>query len=132
MGGRAGRRRRTATPYQAALAARFEQLQELLRDLPGIREKPLWGGLAYRYDDRVVFLLTRRPRVILLEMKLTEFEADEALRLPHVRPHSFTRLARTGWIAAVIRPETPLERIRELVDRSYDLRVESATLTKWY
>ena len=105
---------------------RFEQLQELLRDLPGIREKPLWGGLAYRYDDRVVFVLTRRPRVILLEMKLTEFEADEALRLLYVRPHSFTRLARTGWIAAVIRPEMPLERIRELVDRSYDLRIEAS------
>ena len=65
-------------------------------------------------------------------MKLTEFEANEALRLPCVRPHSFTRLARTGWIGTVIRPETPLERIHELVDRSYDLRVESATLTKSY
>ncbi len=63
-------------------------------------------------------------------MKLTEFEADEALRLLYVRPHSFTRLARTGWIAAVIRQKTPLERIRELVDRSYDLRIEASRSQK--
>ncbi|MAM84785.1 MAG: hypothetical protein CL489_04640 [Acidobacteria bacterium] len=129
MGGRTWRPRQTATPYQALLTARFEQLQELLSDFPGIREKPLRRGLSYRYGDRVVFALSRRPRVILLEMKLTEFEADKALRMPHVRPHSFTRLARTGWITVAIRPETPLERIRELGDQSYALRIESAVLS---
>ncbi|MDP6605975.1 MAG: MmcQ/YjbR family DNA-binding protein [Dehalococcoidia bacterium] len=102
-------------------------MQDLLRDLPGIREKPLWGGLTYRYRDRVVFVLTRRARSILLEMKLTEFEADAALRLPGVRPHSFTRLARTGWIAVTIDAGTPMSRVSDLVDRSYELRVESAS-----
>ena len=125
MGGRSGRRALPQTALQARLTTRLDEVQELLRDLPGIREKPLWGGLTYRYDDCVVFVLTRRARSILLEMKLTEFEADAALRLPGVRPHSFTRLARTGWIAVTIAPGTPLSRVQELVDRSYELRVEN-------
>ena len=116
---------KTVTPYQSALAARFEQLQELLRDFPGIREKSLRRGLTYRFNDRIVFALTRKPRIISLEMKLPEFVADEVLRLPYVRPHKSTRLARTGWIAVAIRVETPLDRIGELVLRSYDFRVES-------
>ena len=116
---------KTVTPYQSALAARFEQLQELLRDFPGIREKPKRRGLTYRYNDRIAFVLTRKPRIILLEMKLPEFVANEVLRLPYVRPHKSTRLARTGWIAVAIRVETPLDRIGELVLRSYDFRVES-------
>jgi hypothetical protein len=122
---RIGRRQKTVTPYQIALTARFEQLQELLRDFPGIREKSLRRGLTYRYNDRIVFVLTRKPRIILLEMKLPEFVADEVLRLPHVRPHKSTRLARTGWIAVAVRVGTPLDRICELVSRCYDFRIES-------
>jgi predicted DNA-binding protein (MmcQ/YjbR family) len=127
MGGRSGRRPRAATAYQAALTARHAEVQDLLRDLPGVREKPLWGGLAYRCRDRVVFVLSRRSRSLLLEMKLTEFEADAALRLPGVRPHSFTRLARTGWIGLSIAATTPMSRVSELVDRSYELRVEGSS-----
>ncbi|SVC24329.1 uncharacterized protein METZ01_LOCUS277183, partial [marine metagenome] len=48
-----GRRQKRVTPYQSALAARFEQLQELLRDFPGIREKSLRRGLTYRFNDRI-------------------------------------------------------------------------------
>ncbi|MDP6371678.1 MAG: MmcQ/YjbR family DNA-binding protein [Vicinamibacterales bacterium] len=127
MGGCSGRRALRHTAYQAGLTTRHGEVQDLLRDLPGILEKPLWGGLTYRYRDRVVFVLTRRARSILLEMKLTEFEADAALRLPGVRPHSFTRLARTGWIGLSITATTPLSRVSDLVDRSYELRVESSS-----
>ncbi|HJO17042.1 MAG: hypothetical protein QF507_03615 [Vicinamibacterales bacterium] len=119
-----GQPQKTVTPYQSALAARFEQLQELLRDFPGIREKPQRRGLTYRYNDRIAFVLTRKPRIILLEMKLPEFVADEVLRLSYVRPHKSTRLARTGWVAVAVRAETPLDRVGELVLRSYDFRIE--------
>ena len=112
---------------QQQVDARFDALQELLRDLSGIREKPLWGGLVYRYGERVFFTLTRRPQTVLLEMKLTDEAADLALRLPYVHPHSFTRLARTGWVAISVRPETPLTRIQELVEQSYEHRRDEPT-----
>ena len=120
-----GRRQKRVTPYQTALTARFEQLQELLRDFPGLREKSRRRGLTYSYNDRIVFALTRKPRSLLLEMKLPEFVADEVLRLPHIRPHKSTRLARTGWIAVAVRVETPLDQICELASRCYDFRIES-------
>ena len=124
MPARARRRRVAATARQQQLTALHELLQELLRDFPGLREKPLWGGLTYRYGERVFFVLTRRARSVLLEMKLADAEADLALRLPYVHPYSFTRLARTGWVAISLTPETPIHRVRTLVEQSYDGRIE--------
>lgn len=102
-----------------------ESLREALRELSGLSEGKLWGGLAYRYEEQVFFTLTLRPRTVLLEMKLPEREAELALGLGFVHPHSFTRLARNGWVAVSVTPDIPLGRVQELIDRSYWSRVES-------
>jgi hypothetical protein len=108
------------------LVEMHESLRETLRDLSGLREGKLWGGLAYRYDEQVFFTLTLRPRTVLLEMKLPGPEADRALGLGFVHPHGFTRLARNGWVAVSMTPEIPFGRVQELIDRSYWSRVESS------
>jgi|GEM_PF-7027968 len=102
-----------------------ESLREALREFSGLSEGKLWGGLAYRYDEQVFFTLTLRPRTVLLEMKLPEQEAELALGLGFVHPHSFTRLARNGWVAVSVTPDIPFDRVEELMDRSYWSRVES-------
>lgn len=107
------------------LVALHESMREELRQLPGLSEKKLWGGLAYRYEDQVYFTLTLRPRIVQLEMKLPNEEADLALGLAFVHPHSFTRLARHGWISVSVTPGIPLGRVRELVERSYWSRAET-------
>jgi predicted DNA-binding protein (MmcQ/YjbR family) len=104
-----------------------ETLRDVLRELSGLTEKKLWGGLAYRYEDQVFFTMTLRPRTVLVEMKLPIEEAELALGLGFVHPHSFTRLARNGWVAVSISPEISLERVRELIDRSYFSRIESSS-----
>lgn len=100
-------------------------LRDSLREFSGLSEGKLWGGLAYRYDEQVFFTLTLRPRTVLIEMKLPNHEAELALGLGFVHPHSFTRLARNGWVAVSVTPEIPLDRVRELIDRSYWNRVET-------
>ncbi len=107
------------------LAELHESLRDTLRELSGLSEGKLWGGLVYRYDNQVFFTLTLRPRTVLLEMKLPDREAELALGLGFVHPHSFTRLARNGWVAVSVTPEIPSGRVQELIDRSYWSRVES-------
>jgi predicted DNA-binding protein (MmcQ/YjbR family) len=107
------------------LAEIHESLRDTLRELSGLSEGKLWGGLAYRYDEQVFFTLTLRPRTVLIEMKLPDQEAERALGLGFVHPHSFTRLARNGWVAVSVTPEIPLDRVHELIDRSYWNRVET-------
>ncbi|MBZ5554482.1 MAG: hypothetical protein LAO21_17325 [Acidobacteriia bacterium] len=102
-----------------------ESLRDTLRELSGVSEGKLWGGLAYRYDEQVFFTLILRPRTVLIEMKLPDQEAELALGLGFVHPHSFTRLARNGWVAVSVTPEIPLDRVLELIDRSYWNRVET-------
>jgi hypothetical protein len=106
------------------LVEMYESLRGSLRELSGLSEGKLWGGLAYRYDDQVFFTLTLRPRTVLLEMKLPVEEADSALGLGFVHPHGFTRLARHGWVAVSVTPEIPIDRVHELIDRSYWSRVD--------
>ena len=122
MGARTGKRR------PGGPSPRLQQLhttvQAILDDLPSVRAKPLWGGLGYRYGQQVAFHLTLRPRTVLVELKLPVDEADLAMRQSYIRPHSFTRLARTGWVAISLRPDTPLAKTRELVERSYEVRIQ--------
>ena len=119
---------RTAKRRPAGPSPRLQQLHATVRaildDLPGVRAKPLWGGLAYRYGEQVAFHLTLRPRTVLVELKLPVDEADLAMRQSYIRLHSFTRLARTGWVAISLRPGTPLGKTRELVERSYEVRIQ--------
>lgn len=115
---------RTSREKREGLITLHESLRETLREMSGLSEKKLWGGLAYRYDDQVFFTLTLRPRTVLLEMKLPFVEAELALSLGFVHPHSFTRLARNGWVAVSITPDIPLHRVHELIDRSYFSRIE--------
>lgn len=119
-------------PQSAIAKEKYQRLTEIhdvlrdsLRELSGVSEGKLWGGLAYRYDKQVFFTLTLRPRSVLVEMKLPNHEAELALGLGFVHPHSFTRLARNGWVAVSVTPEIPLDRVRELIDRSYWNRVEA-------
>ena len=116
----------TARVKQERLVALHESLRDVFRDLSGLTEKKLWGGLAYRYDNAVFFTLTLRPRTVLIEMKLPGPDAELALGLSFVHPHGFTRLARNGWIAVSVTPEVPLERVNELIERSYWSRIEMA------
>ncbi|MBZ5534552.1 MAG: hypothetical protein LAO31_01245 [Acidobacteriia bacterium] len=116
---------KSAKETHQRLAEIHESLRDTLRELSGLSEGKLWGGLAYRYDEQVFFTLTLRPRTVLIEMKLPGQEAELALGLGFVHPHSFTRLARNGWVAVSVTPEIPLDRVQELIDRSYWNRVES-------
>lgn len=108
------------------LVALHESFREAFRELSGLTEKKLWGGLAYRYEDQMFFTLTLRPRTVLIAMKLPEPEAELALGLSYVHPHGFTRLARNGWIAVSVTPDVPLDRVNELLQRSYWSRIEMA------
>ncbi len=114
-----------AEQKRQALSAIHELLRDGFRDYAGLEEGKLWGGLAYRYDDQVFFTLTLRPRTVLVEMKLPLAEAELALGLSFVHPHSFTRLAKNGWVAVSIGPDVQVEQVTDLIDRSYWSRVES-------
>ncbi len=106
------------------LARLHESLRDYFRDLSGLSEKKLWGGLAYRYEEQLFFTLTLRPRTVLIEMKLPLREAELALGLAYVHPHGFTRLARHGWVAVSISSDENIRRVHELIDRSYWSRLE--------
>lgn len=130
--------KRGAIPKSAAASERRERLvalhdllRETLRDFSDLSEKRLWGGLAYRYREQIFFTLHLRPRTVLVEMKLPPEEAELAMGLGFVHPHSFKRLARNGWVAISVTPEISFDRVRELLDRSYWSRMESSPRRRW-
>jgi TfoX-like protein len=69
--------------YDERLAVR---VRTLLKGIAGLREREMFGGLAFMYRDRMCFGIVGRDLVV--RVAADEFEA--VMRREHVRPMDFT------------------------------------------
>lgn len=93
-------------PYSKSLA---ERVQRTLREVRGVSEKKLFGGVGFLLDGNLLVAVWQASLIV----RLGADQAAMALKLPHVREFDVTGRPMKGWV--MIEPDG-LDSDRQLAD----------------
>ena len=83
-------------PYNEDLARR---LRDALKDIPGIIEKKMFGGIGFILNGNMACGVNRDDLIV----RVGPDRFEEALAQPHTRPFDMTGRPMSGWI--MVAPE---------------------------
>jgi hypothetical protein len=99
----------------------FGRVREILRGLPGARDKKMFGGVCFLVQGNMACGIVGDDLIV----RLPPAEVGEALSRPHVRPFDFTGRPLAGWVyvgIAALAGEADLEGwVRRGVDLALSL-----------